>query len=160
MRAPKTVLLVDDDVSVRESLGRVLTKEGYDVLPACSTEEAINLWNGAALDAALLDLNLDGQSGWFLLDEIHRGDASIPVVIITARADQRTSPSGVAPHALMSKPLDLPLLLSTINQLISDRRKAKRSTSVRSGARAQAARTPTSGTTTTAVVVSQHWHRV
>ena len=116
----KRILLVDDDYSIRRLLFRVLTGERYQVLSAANGEEAMELANGNRVDLMLLDLKLAGQSGWDTFKQLTTQNPFLPVVIITARPNQlfRAAASGAA--ALMEKPLDLPKLLRTIHDLLSE----------------------------------------
>ena len=116
----KTVLLVDDDASVREALSRVLTLDGYEVHSACSIEDGARIAAEVAPDVALLDLNLAGESGLDLIERMHCSRPTTPIIIITARPDKYRSTAGAGCHKVMCKPLDLPLLLATVTNLIAE----------------------------------------
>lgn len=79
----KTILVIDDDVSIGNMVEEVLTREGYAVLRAYSGTEALLLLERRRPDLILLDLMLPGLSGEALLPEI-RG---IPVIVVSAKAD-------------------------------------------------------------------------
>lgn len=121
---PKTmkpkILLLDDDVAIRQMLGRVLTREGYLVIPAATGQEALELSAAAELDLLLLDLNLPGQSGWDIFERLTAEDPLLPIIIITARANQLFPALGAGAGALMEKPLDLPRLLQIIRDLLNE----------------------------------------
>ena len=61
--APPTILLVDDDNVLREVLGRVLTRDGYTVVPAAGVAEALDLAKEHTLSLALVDLSLPDGDG-------------------------------------------------------------------------------------------------
>jgi CheY-like chemotaxis protein len=111
------VLVVDDDVAIRETLTEVLSEEGYDVECAANGRDALH-----ALDTrepprlVLLDLMMPVMSGWELLEVMHDNErlASIPVVVVSAM----TAP-GVEGH--LQKPVDLERLLTTVARFVNGR---------------------------------------
>jgi two-component system response regulator MprA len=116
----KRILLADDDNAVRESLGRVLESENYEVLLACTGREAVHHFTANAPDLVLLDLNMPDKDGWEAFDLMEKVHPLIPTIIITARPHQHQRANGMGIDALMEKPLDLPLLLQTIRRLLDE----------------------------------------
>ena len=114
------ILLLDDDEAIRQMLGRVLTQEGYLVVPAATGQQALELAAATELDLALLDLTLPGQSGWDVFERLTAEEPLLPIVIITARANQLFVALGAGAGALMEKPLDLPRLLQIIRDLLDE----------------------------------------
>ena len=81
-----TILLAEDQAITREPLRRLLTMEGYTVLPAaCGTEALTLLIDGARPDVIILDLVLPRLSGVDLLETLHEHPVwrTIPVVVLT-----------------------------------------------------------------------------
>ena len=116
----KSILLADDDPSVRTMVGRVLEMDGYNVMPASSGREAVSQFLNGPPDAVLLDLNMpekDGWEAWHLMSSLH---PFVPVIVITARPNQYEHANQLRIDALMEKPLDLGLLLETIRQLLTE----------------------------------------
>ena len=115
-----TILLIDDDPGVRRMLLRLLTEEGYQVVPAGRAEEAFEQASRHPIDLVLLDLNLPAQDGWTIFEKLTTANPLLPVIVITARSNQvfPALASGVA--ALMEKPLDLPKLLGLIHDLLTE----------------------------------------
>ena len=118
--ATKTILLVDDDPSVREMIGRVLAEEGYLVLRAADGFEAIKVASGNSIDLVLLDLNMPGKGGWDTFERITSENPNVAVVIITAKPDQLFTSVAAGVGALLEKPLDFNLLLRTVSDLINE----------------------------------------
>lgn len=88
-----TVLLVDDEKLIQRSLEKTLLRAGYDVLtaPDCQTGSDVFSQNAAAVDIAVLDLNMPGfegvpknDAGLDLLADLKQKNANLPVVILTA----------------------------------------------------------------------------
>ena len=117
----KKVLLVDDDFAVLAGLAGVLVSEGYNVIHAADGNEAIGKFrNEGPFDLLLLDLNMPKKSGWDVFEQITAIDPLIPVIVITARPDQYATAVAAGVDALMEKPLDLPVLLQKIENLMRE----------------------------------------
>lgn len=114
------ILLVDDDQSIREALSKVLRAENYEVLLAENGKDAIQRYGTGRIDLLLLDLNLPGGNGWATLEWLAKVNPLLPVVIITGRASQRELAEKSGADALMEKPLNVPLLLQTIRELLDE----------------------------------------
>ena len=81
------VLLVEDDASIRESLGETLREEGFDVAMAANGRQALELLRSSSRPSAiLLDLMMPVMDGWdFRHEQLHDPSLrDIPVVIVTA----------------------------------------------------------------------------
>jgi len=116
----KRILLVDDERSIRESLSKILGAENYEVVLAENGHEAIEKHGAQRIDLLILDLNMPVKNGWDTLDWLVKIDPVLPVVIITGRSNQRALAETVGADALMEKPLDVPLLLQTIRELMDE----------------------------------------
>ena len=116
----KRILLVDDERSIRESLSKILGAENYEVVLAENGHEAIEKHGAQRIDLLILDLNMPVKNGWDTLDWLVKIDPVLPVVIITGRSDQRALAETAGADALMEKPLDVPLLLQTIRELMDE----------------------------------------
>ncbi len=82
---PKTkILIVDDELIMRESLGGWLERDGYEVHKAASGEEALELIRNIRFDVLLVDIKMNGMSGIDLLKEVKSSDPDAAVVMITA----------------------------------------------------------------------------
>jgi CheY-like chemotaxis protein len=119
-RTARTILLVDDDPSVREMIGRVLTDEGYHVLKVASGYEAIALASSHSIDLVLLDLNMPGKGGWDTFECITSENPYLAVIIITAKPGQLFTSLAAGVGALLEKPLDFNLLLKTVSDLLNE----------------------------------------
>lgn len=117
---PKHILLADDDPGIREMLGRVLQSEGYLVTTAATGLQAFNRFAKAPPDLVLLDLNMPEQDGWEAFGRMCTMHPLIPVIIITARPHQQMQAIEFGVDALMEKPLDLPVLLKAIHDLLGE----------------------------------------
>jgi CheY-like chemotaxis protein len=116
----RRILLIDDDPAVRESLSLALESEGYQVLSASDGQEGLARFYDGYVEIVLLDLSTPVMSGWDTFERITAVNPSIPVIIITARADQYDKAALAGVTALMEKPLHIPLLLRTIQRLLNE----------------------------------------
>ncbi len=78
------ILIVDDDVALRESLEMVLAAEGYQVLAAPEAEAALSLLESHDVDAVLCDLRMPGIDGMELLPQLIRRLPGVPVILMSA----------------------------------------------------------------------------
>jgi DNA-binding response OmpR family regulator len=114
----KQILIIDDDVSIRHMLGRVLLGEGYTVVAAAGGEAGLKIAESGEIDLVLLDLKMPGKSGQETLVELRAAHPGLPVIIISAFSRQQFAGlAGV--KALLQKPLDFPTLLDTIKRILA-----------------------------------------
>lgn len=108
----KTILIIEDDVTIGNMLEKLLTKEGYQACRAYSGTEALLVLSGQKPDLILLDLMLPGQTGEEILPEIK----NIPVIVISAKADVKDKVNVLLDGAAdyMTKPFDTKELLARI----------------------------------------------
>jgi len=81
----RTVLVVEDEIKIREMLRSYLEREGLDVLTTGSGAEALTLVERAAPDLVLLDLRLPDVSGEEVAREIRR-TSNVPILMLTAKS--------------------------------------------------------------------------
>jgi DNA-binding NtrC family response regulator len=82
--AATQVLIIDDEEIIRDALSALLSRDGYQVRTAPTAADGIAALADNEYDAVLLDLMLPDRNGLDVLDDIRRGDADLPVVMITA----------------------------------------------------------------------------
>ena len=116
----KHILLVDDDPKVRDSLNDVLVSEGYVVIPAENGQVALDLATRSSVDLVLLDLNMPVKNGWDTFEHLTREHPLIPIIIATARPNQLFTAVNAGVGALLEKPMDIPMLLRTMEKLLAE----------------------------------------
>jgi CheY-like chemotaxis protein len=112
--AAPTIVLIEDDDGIRETLAALLEDEGYNVAQASNGIEGLMRMSEAnELCLVLLDLWMPLMNGWQLLVEMRRDPvlAEVPVVVISAAGDQQ-APAEAA--AFLRKPLKLEALLEAV----------------------------------------------
>jgi FixJ family two-component response regulator len=114
------VAVVDDDESVRESLPDLLREGGYAAVAFASAEEFLNAGDHARTRCLVLDIAMSGMSGPELQRELQRRGQAIPVVFITANADDTVRPRLLAQGAVdcLFKPFSDTALLAAIGSAL------------------------------------------
>ena len=117
----RTLLLVEDDESLRCILDRHLRRLGYVVAEAATAEDAVReLRGGLRPGVVLLDVNLPGDTGWDLLrGQAFRDAGSPPVVVATALTvnPRRLAEFGVAGY--LPKPFPLETLAEIVERVLA-----------------------------------------
>ena len=90
-----TVLVVEDDASIRRGIVDALKFEGYAALEAATGTAGLDLALTAECDLVLLDLVLPGKDGLEILRETRRARPTLPVIILTARGEERDRVAGL-----------------------------------------------------------------
>jgi len=79
-----SILVVDDEIEIREGLEALLTSEGFEVTPADTGEAGLQRLEDRPFDLMLLDVSLPDRNGLELLREIRRRDPNLSIILITA----------------------------------------------------------------------------
>lgn len=110
---PSSILIVDDDDDIRETLRDLLEDEGYQVLEASNGREALARLRHGSVCVVLLDLMMPIMDGWEFREEqlADPAIASVPVVIITASGRTNGSLGGVD---ILKKPLRVETVLEVV----------------------------------------------
>src|SRR5262245_32202190 len=104
-----SLLLIDDEESVRYSFRCIFSEEGITVLTAATAAEGLALFTEQAPDVIVLDLQLPDRSGLDLFREVHGRAPKTPVVFITAHGTTQTAIEAMKGGAFdyLVKPLEL-----------------------------------------------------
>ncbi len=116
----KKIMVLDDDEQIRQALLKLLLTEGYEVRLAAEGQEALEQLKGETVDLLLLDLNLPVRSGWEIFERVTSANPLLPIIVITAKEKQAGMAMAAGVGALMEKPLNIPLLLKTITELLGE----------------------------------------
>jgi DNA-binding response OmpR family regulator len=116
----RRVLIVDDDLSVRESIKKVLQAAGYEVLTVADDYEVVAQFQLWEIDLVLLDLNSCSPSGWDMLEGLTLQRPVVPVIILTGVPDAYEPGLAAGSGALIEKPIEVSTLLQTMRQLLAE----------------------------------------
>src|ERR1041385_6219049 len=118
------LLIVDDELSVRASLGKWFTEEGYEVFTAENAGDALTRMAERRYDLALLDIKMRGTDGVELQRRIHEIDPEMITVMMTGYASVETAVAALKNGAYdyVTKPLDPEDVSHLVRNAISHRR--------------------------------------
>lgn len=117
-----TVTVVDDDISVRKSLGRLIRSAGLEVRVFATAEEFLSSAQIPKADCLVLDLQLPGMSGVELLHYLNLRKYNIPIIFITAHKSDEAAMSEAASDwtvAYLIKPFNGDELLEAVNTALN-----------------------------------------
>ncbi|MGD8703232.1 MAG: sigma-54 dependent transcriptional regulator [Desulfosarcina sp.] len=119
-----SILIVDDEPSILQSLSGLLTDEGFEVITADNGYEALKIIDAETPDLVLLDIWMPGIDGIETLKEIKKSSASLPVIIITGHGNVETAVKATKLGAfdLIEKPLNIDKVIVAINNALNFRR--------------------------------------
>jgi two-component system, NtrC family, nitrogen regulation response regulator NtrX len=123
------ILVVDDEVGIRELLSEILRDEGYDVQLAENAERARQLRNQARPDLVLLDIWMPDTDGITLLKEwATAGSLTMPVIMMSGHGtiDSAVEATRLGAYDFLEKPITLQKLLATVGRALrSDEQRAQ-----------------------------------
>src|SRR2546430_14323271 len=93
--APARILTVEDDAAIRRGIVDALTFAGYDVIEAANGNEGCTAAVSREYDLLLLDMVLPGKSGLDILRDLRNARPTVPVIILSARGEERDRVSGL-----------------------------------------------------------------
>lgn len=113
-----SILVVDDERDVRESLGELLRGAGYKVVTAASGFEALNYLKKHRVSMLLVDMSMPGMTGEELLMRLENDRWRPPALVITALAPWRLV--GLTKHGVgyLRKPINSSLLLNIVDNFV------------------------------------------
>jgi DNA-binding NtrC family response regulator len=116
----KTVLVVDDEKSVRDSLKMILEYDRYEVDFAENGESALRKLSTSLVDLVLLDVKMAGMDGIEVLQKIREKNANLPVIMISGHGTIETAVEATKLGAFdfLPKPLDRDKLLVTVRNAL------------------------------------------
>jgi len=117
----ETILLVEDEASLRNTLARYLSSKGYHVLEACNGREALDLVRskGPSIDLLLTDVVMPEMNGEMLADRLHRELAGLRVLFISGYIDEPANLDLARPDwEFLGKPFSFQELAARVRALL------------------------------------------
>lgn len=119
----RTVLVIDDEASIRENLSRFLRLEGYRVIDAADGAAGLAAARQCLPDLILCDVMMPRMGGFEVLTALQANEACrhIPLIFLSASAEPETLKEGLAMGArnYITKPFNLPVLRLLIEQYLA-----------------------------------------
>lgn len=115
-----SVLVIDDDKSIRKALQEILLAEGYQVDVAVDGKEGYNLVKAKSYDCLLCDIKMPKMDGMELLERLQQEGNEVPIIMISGHGSTETAVEAVKKGAFdyISKPPDLNRLLITMRNAV------------------------------------------
>ena len=116
----KSILLVDDEVHVRDGLSEILQQEGFYVETAGDGKEALSLSVNKKFDLMITDIKMPEIDGMQLLDEIQKVNPGIRVIMVTAFGNVQTylKAMQLGAHEYINKPVKIQELKRVIATIL------------------------------------------
>ncbi|MGC8765636.1 MAG: sigma-54-dependent transcriptional regulator [Brevinematia bacterium] len=110
------ILVVDDEINIRNTISDILTDEGYEVVLAADGKEAEKKFFYENVEVVILDVLLPDKSGFEILNYLHSEFPIIPVIVISGHGDIRMAVEAMKIGAFdfIEKPLSIERLLATV----------------------------------------------
>ncbi|NLD80913.1 MAG: sigma-54-dependent Fis family transcriptional regulator, partial [Smithella sp.] len=117
----ETILVVDDEVAICQSLKAILEDEGYQVLVTGSGEEAVNIVAEEMPQLVLLDIWLPGMDGLDTLKTIHAAHPNVLVIMMSGHGNIETAVKATKLGAFdfIEKPLSLDKVIILVNNALN-----------------------------------------
>jgi DNA-binding NtrC family response regulator len=131
--AEGSILIVDDELSVRDSLNSWFRKDGHQVQTSANATEALRALQDRSYDVVLLDIKMPGMDGMELQERIHKLNPRIAVIMITAFATVDTAVRALKQGAFdyVTKPIDPDELSHLVHRALETRRLEKENVQLR-----------------------------
>ena len=115
-----TILVVDDELSMREFLKILLEKEGITALTASEGHEAVEIIRSHAIDLVISDVRMPGMGGLELLDLIKKEKSPLPFIMITAFASPEDAVQAMKHGAYdyITKPFKVDEITAIVNSAL------------------------------------------
>jgi CheY-like chemotaxis protein len=120
--ARATILLVDDDETLRHMLATVLEEHGYDVTTAASVSEALKLITAGSYDVLLSDLHMPGRGdGLTVVGAMRHANPKAVTILLSAFPEMDAAAQAILLQTdqILVKPMNIPALIETIEQRLA-----------------------------------------
>jgi two-component system alkaline phosphatase synthesis response regulator PhoP len=128
MTGNSKILVIDDELTIRQTLARILQQAGYEVTTAENGEQALAFLKTTEFDLVYMDIRMPGLAGLDVLNLIHAGNPNLPVVLFTAQPDLRSAVEALRRGATdyLLKPLKPEIILERTAKILTAQQKERR----------------------------------
>ncbi len=111
------ILIVDDELLIRESLADALNESGYETLTAAAGEEALELYETRNVDAIVTDMYMGGSDGFVLINALRMRGETVPIIVMSGGAPELAKELGA--DATLTKPFRPQQLERLLDKLLT-----------------------------------------
>ena len=120
---PKTILVVEDEIDIRDSIISVLEFENFDTIEADDGHQAVELAQNCLPDVIICDIRLPKLDGYGVIQKLrqHPLTANIPLIFLTALTNEEDVKRGLTLGATsyITKPFNTNMLFAAINESLT-----------------------------------------
>lgn len=115
-----TILVVDDEVSIRKTLGMLLRKNGYYALDAADLSQAKQILDNEEIDLIITDMRLEDEDGMDLLTHLKNTNSQVESIVLTAYASIETAVEAMrlGAYDYLTKPINPDELLMRVTKVL------------------------------------------
>lgn len=134
MEEPLSIIVVDDEDSMRRRCVKLLSRQGYQVVGASESKAALELMQAKQFDVILVDIRMPGMDGIELMEKVKKRDPSLDAIVMTGYASINTAVKSIKKGAYdyLAKPFDSEKLLHVVDNLKEKRRAQQEISKLRS----------------------------
>ena len=117
----KTVIIVDDDEAVRDSLSVMLTLAGLRVMTCKGRDDLLQMLEHVTPDCLVVDLHMPGMSGLELITQLNASGVKIPTILISGNMDGATEAQArrLGVSRLLKKPFSGAVLIGAVKEILA-----------------------------------------
>lgn len=114
------ILVVEDDNDLRFLYGTMLSRQGYEVVPALTTSEGIHKLSNHPFDLVILDINLPDLPGFKLIEYSHNDVKlkQVPIVVVSANERFRETVHKLGVSNFLVKPVPMRQLIAMVDNML------------------------------------------
>ena len=122
------ILIIDDEVGLRQTMARILLRAGFEATTVGSGKESLAIINEHTFDLVYLDIRMPDMNGLEVLKIIHEQYPELPVILFTAQPDLHSAVEALRRGAIdyLMKPLKPETLVDRTRVILSEQNKKKR----------------------------------
>jgi DNA-binding NtrC family response regulator len=116
----KSILIVDDEPSIRRALSEILELEGYDIFEAEGADSCFDVLNKEDISLILLDIKMQGKDGLEIMADLNESDSVIPVIMLSGHGtiDTAVQATKLGAFDFIEKPPDLNRILVSVRNAL------------------------------------------
>lgn len=120
----KTVLVIDDELALREMIATVLMEENYTVITAGTAEEGIKFVQNIHIDCAILDIFMRGEGGLWALQQLQQSHKNTKLIAMSGGwkgmgpSEVTEAADRIGADATFEKPFDIDEIVKTVDELV------------------------------------------
>lgn len=118
MQESSVLLVVEDEIQIRELVAAILEDEGYRVIVASNGEEAMKALLSVEPGLILLDLQMPRMTGWDFMKALQQNKVSIPIIVMSAQRDKAKHSLELGAADYLDKPFELDELLFKVAEYV------------------------------------------